>query len=178
MTTIVMTIIGILLAASAALMAFWYGGDAFDGGSTKAMANTVVNELQNVSHAVLMHNVSSGTVLEIKDYKNFSQDRAQNLVSEGWLSQKVNNSFNEMPIYAVNQDGNSFGLVDHIYTSLGTSDEAGRICRQIVRDALRSPSAEVKYVPSASLWHAAYLERRPFGCFKYHDQIYYVVHSI
>ncbi len=178
MTAIITTIIGILLAAAAALMAFWYGGDAFEGGSTKAAANTIINELQNVSHAVQMHNMSSGTVLEVKDYKNFSQDRAQNLVSEGWLSQKVNNSFNEDPIYVVNQDGNSRGFADHIYTSLGSTEDGARICREVVRQALRSNTAEVQYVPSSSLWHAASLARRPFGCFKYHDQIYYVVHSI
>jgi hypothetical protein len=52
MTTIILTIIGILLAAAAALMVIFYGGDAFNGGSIGAQANTYQNAGTNVISAV------------------------------------------------------------------------------------------------------------------------------
>lgn len=48
MTTIILTIIGILLAAAAALMVIFYGGDAFNSGSVGAQANTYQNAGTNV----------------------------------------------------------------------------------------------------------------------------------
>ena len=52
MTTIILTIIGILLAAAAALMVIFYGGDAFNSGSVGAQANTYQNAGTNVIAAV------------------------------------------------------------------------------------------------------------------------------
>jgi hypothetical protein len=52
MTTIILTIIGILLAAAAALMVIFYGGDAFNAGSIGAQANTYQNAGTNVVAAV------------------------------------------------------------------------------------------------------------------------------
>lgn len=51
MTTIILTIIGILLAAAAALMVIFYGGDAFNSGSIGAEANTYQNAGTNVISA-------------------------------------------------------------------------------------------------------------------------------
>ena len=52
MTTIILTIIGILLAAAAALMVIFYGGDAFNAGSVGARANTLQNAGTNVLSAL------------------------------------------------------------------------------------------------------------------------------
>jgi len=52
MTTIILTIIGILLAAAAALMVIFYGGDAFNAGSVGARANTLQNAGTNILSAV------------------------------------------------------------------------------------------------------------------------------
>jgi len=54
MTTIILTIIGILLAAAAALMVIFYGGDAFNSGTVGAQANQVQNAGTNVSSAIQM----------------------------------------------------------------------------------------------------------------------------
>lgn len=54
MTTIILTIIGILLAAAAALMVIFYGGDAFNSGSVGARANTLQNAGTNVISAVTL----------------------------------------------------------------------------------------------------------------------------
>lgn len=55
MTTIILTIIGILLAAAAALMVIFYGGDAFNSGSTKAKANEYINAGENLNAALDMY---------------------------------------------------------------------------------------------------------------------------
>ncbi|MEE4212487.1 MAG: hypothetical protein V2I43_24850 [Parvularcula sp.] len=54
MTTIILTIIGILLAAAAALMVIFYGGDAFNSGTVGAQANQIQNAGTNVISAVQM----------------------------------------------------------------------------------------------------------------------------
>ena len=54
MTTIILTIIGILLAAAAALMVIFYGGDAFNSGTVGAQANQLQNGGTNVVSAVQM----------------------------------------------------------------------------------------------------------------------------
>ena len=60
MTTIILTIIGILLAASAALMVIFYGGDAFNAGATGASANTLQNAGTNAISASSMFKIDNG----------------------------------------------------------------------------------------------------------------------
>lgn len=60
MTTIILTIIGILLAAAAALMVIFYGGDAFNSGSVGAQANTLQNAGTNVIAAVQLYRADTG----------------------------------------------------------------------------------------------------------------------
>lgn len=60
MTTIILTIIGILLAAAAALMVIFYGGDAFNSGTVGAQANQIQNAGTNVVSAVQMFKAEQG----------------------------------------------------------------------------------------------------------------------
>lgn len=62
MTTIILTVIGILLAAAAALMVIFYGGDAFNKGSIGAQANTVQNAGTNIISAVQLHKVENPAI--------------------------------------------------------------------------------------------------------------------
>lgn len=52
MTTIILVSIGVLIAAAAALMTFFYGGDVFSSGSDKAEAARLVNEGVMIQSAV------------------------------------------------------------------------------------------------------------------------------
>jgi len=61
MTTIILTIIGILLAAAAALMVIFYGGDAFNSGNVGAQANQLQNAGTNVVSAVQMFKAETAT---------------------------------------------------------------------------------------------------------------------
>ena len=61
MTTIILTIIGILLAAAAALMVIFYGGDAFNSGTVGAQANQIQNGGTNVVSAVQMYKAERAT---------------------------------------------------------------------------------------------------------------------
>ena len=61
MTTIILTIIGILLAAAAALMVIFYGGDAFNSGSIGAQANTLQNAGTNVESAATLFKVEQAS---------------------------------------------------------------------------------------------------------------------
>ena len=72
MTTIILTIIGILLAAAAALMVIFYGGDAFNSGSVGAQANTLQNAGTNVISAVQLYKAdgNSGTISVVELQKD------------------------------------------------------------------------------------------------------------
>ena len=60
MTTIILTIVGILLAAVAALMVLWFGGEAFDRGTVRADAATVASNLTQIQSAVQLYELQSG----------------------------------------------------------------------------------------------------------------------
>lgn len=60
MTTIILSVLGILLAAAAALMVVFYGGNAFNDGSVGAAANTLQNAGNNVSSGAAMYRMTTG----------------------------------------------------------------------------------------------------------------------
>lgn len=64
MTTIIFTIVGILLAAAAALMVLWFGGDAFDGGSQRATAATQFENMQQIANAYTLYQAAHGRAPE------------------------------------------------------------------------------------------------------------------
>lgn len=61
MTTVILTIIGILLATAAALMLIFYGGEVFNSGSTGASANRFANAAVNVIAAADLYKVENGS---------------------------------------------------------------------------------------------------------------------
>jgi hypothetical protein len=61
LTTIVLVIVGILLAAASALMAFWYGGDAYNAGSTRAVAASTLQAVEQVADARQLWSVQNDT---------------------------------------------------------------------------------------------------------------------
>jgi len=61
MTTIILTIVGILLAAVSALMVLWYGGNSFDAGSVNADAATVTSHLSQFQSAVQLYELETET---------------------------------------------------------------------------------------------------------------------
>ena len=60
MTSIVLVTLGVLLAAVAALMVVYYGGDAYNSANARAAANTLVNAGENVRHAVERYRMQEG----------------------------------------------------------------------------------------------------------------------
>lgn len=76
MTGIILVLIGVLLAALAALFVVFYGGEAFNSGNTKAAAATIVNMGENVKHASDLYRATKGS----------DADGVDALVSQGYLS--------------------------------------------------------------------------------------------
>lgn len=60
MTTIILVIVGVLIAAAAALFVVFYGGDAFDGGTAEAEANTIVSQATQINAAYTIFKVENG----------------------------------------------------------------------------------------------------------------------
>jgi hypothetical protein len=61
MTTIILTIIGIVLAASAALMTTFYGGSVFSSGANSTASSTVQSAGTSVLIAIEMYKSEKGT---------------------------------------------------------------------------------------------------------------------
>jgi hypothetical protein len=59
-TTTILVTIGILLAAAAAMMTTFYGGDAFNSGDAKAKADTLMNAGTNMRMAANLYMVKKG----------------------------------------------------------------------------------------------------------------------
>lgn len=78
MTTIILTLVGILLAAAAALMVMWYGGDAYDHGATKAEAATALSAVIQIADAVQLKQASDGLV--------YPAHNMQGLLDQGYLA--------------------------------------------------------------------------------------------
>jgi len=60
MTGIILVIVGVLLAAAAALFVIFYGGDAYNAGNARAAAATIVNMGENVQHAATLYRMQEG----------------------------------------------------------------------------------------------------------------------
>lgn len=60
MTGIILVIVGVLLAAAAALFVIFYGGDAYNAGNARAAAATIVNMGKNVQHAATLYRMQEG----------------------------------------------------------------------------------------------------------------------
>lgn len=164
MTTILFAILGILLAAAAALMVVFYGGDAFEAGTIRAQATTVVSKMQLVGHAARMHEIATGVPLSAQGYET----NLALLKNEGWVSRDLND-----PVVTVDAEGYGQGVVEHVHLALGSSDEARRVCREIERQA-GSTLPDVKVSLGAG-WRTAAQARKTFGCFRYADSGYFAI---
>lgn len=82
MTTIILTIIGILLAAAAALMVIFYGGDAFNAGSVGAQANTFQNAGTNVIAAVQLYKADGKTATPTVPLLKAGDDEGRSYLKE------------------------------------------------------------------------------------------------
>ncbi|MBM24170.1 MAG: hypothetical protein CL760_00280 [Chloroflexi bacterium] len=67
MFSLIISIIAIALVASLALASIYYGGDAFQEGTVKAEASTIVNQGQQVQAAVTMAEIDDVTLASVAD---------------------------------------------------------------------------------------------------------------
>lgn len=84
MTTIVLTTIGIILAAASALMIVWYGGSAFDQGRINADAARLVVEGSQIERAEGLYRAQEGK----RAYVVNSANPLQALIDRRYLADK------------------------------------------------------------------------------------------
>jgi len=143
MTTIILTIVGILIAAIAALMVLWYGGEAFETGLARAQANTSVNNVQQVANGVALRNARTGLTMDSAS----SVTGMTALLQEGYLSSVPTDAMTGVP--------GSYGIVDEagsntgkpakwVYTIIGASTDAHakQVCRTIERNMRRNDPSD------------------------------------
>lgn len=83
MTNMILGMIGILLAAAAALMTMFWGGDAFFSGSEKAEASRLTNEGAQIEQAISSYTARNGI---LPGAGGGSSDAESDLVSSKFLS--------------------------------------------------------------------------------------------
>jgi len=136
MTTIILTIIGILLAAAAALMVIFYGGDAFNSGSIGAQANTYQNAGTNVISALQLAKADAAvytTVTSLHDASGTNPDA-------DYLKELP--SLPNGTVGALNQDGGSQYLVTL------TGADADKVCVRINKN-LKLTAAQISSAATA-----------------------------
>lgn len=114
MTTIILTIIGILLAAAAALMVIFYGGDAFNAGSIGAQANTFQNAGTNVISAVQLAKADAYAYTDLASLSNPADE------DRDYLREVVS-----LP------NGSVGVLTGDVYTAVVAGDQAAEVCARI-----------------------------------------------
>lgn len=95
MFSLIITIISIALVAALALATLYFGGDAFNQGSAKAAASTVVNQAQQINGANTLH------YLDVQSYATDVQD----LVDGDYLASAPNPGTISSSDYAIDTDG-------------------------------------------------------------------------
>lgn len=142
MTSILLIIVGIALSAVAAMMALFYGGSAFDGGSVKARANTLENAALSVTSAARLYLVErSSTPRDMGD-----------LVASAYLSQKpeLQGIGVQSDAWRRLDDGNGVGRLAYV-----VDDVPGEVCLAILHLHHQDDTA----VPSGPT-------TAPSGCFQ------------
>lgn len=101
MFSLIITIISIALVAALAVATIYYGGDAFNQGSTKAKASTIVNQAQQIAGANTLLKAATGS---------FSATGVAGLVST-YLAAAPSSSA-DITAYAVDTNNVVTGTVD------------------------------------------------------------------
>jgi hypothetical protein len=88
MFSLIITIISIALVAALALATIYYGGTAFNKGSSEARASQLINEGQQINGAAAMNraDVANGTITDVNNVFDGS-DALSVLVTAGDLAQ-------------------------------------------------------------------------------------------
>lgn len=123
MISIILVIIGILLAALAALFVVFYGGDAFNAGNAKAAAATIVNMGQNVRHAADLYRMMEGADAE----------DVTSLIAKGYLAQAPQPGALGRPETAWRRMRPSNAAPLDAYVITGIDEQ---VCREINRQAV------------------------------------------
>jgi hypothetical protein len=129
-TTIVLVTIGILLATAAALMMNFYGGDAFNGSTAKARADTLMNAGTNMRTAANAYMVKKGRLPDMPTTLTASRAIDTMPVVDGigqtqnaWLDMTVND-----------------GRARKAYAVTGVEDE---VCKRVNLNVIGGPKANI-----------------------------------
>jgi hypothetical protein len=122
MTTILLTIVGILLAAISALMVFWYGGDAFDRGRAEAIAGTQISHVSQLAHAIRFYELQE----ERDDLPKNDGAVVQSLVAARYLAGDIKDASGKGVAYWYSPTSPG-----HRHVLIGNQD--ADVCRRINR---------------------------------------------
>ncbi|EJY5652759.1 hypothetical protein OGN88_002961 [Vibrio cholerae] len=98
MFSLIISIIAIALVAALALASIYYGGSAFQEGSTDAEASTVINQGQQLQGAATLADVDEVTLASIDDLKPTYVKDIPTVRSESWTLNTTDNVF-ELRLY-------------------------------------------------------------------------------
>ena len=156
LTTIILTVLGIILTAAVALMVFFYGGDALNAGSVRAEASTISSHLTQLRGAVDLYEAETGTKAQPGSISYlvplYMKSMPINPIGAGWYyDARMADSY---------QARNAKGM-DVIVAGLPPSDHGKDLCTALARTYGTLGQDGNPIVTSS----AASLPASPMGCF-------------
>lgn len=146
MFSLIISIIAIALVAALALASIYYGGSAFQEGSTDAEASTVVNQGQQIQAAVTLANIQ-----EYKFLLDGVADGGKKLVEQDYLK--------ELPVLR-----SKTWVVDLFHSiAFVRLDGNSDLCSAIEERAGRDTTID-NINPSGPLWDTSVPSDSQFGC--------------
>lgn len=136
MTKIILVVIGVLLAAVAALMTIFYGGDVYTKYSVEAEAARLVNESAQIENAVEIFYVEKGR-LPGQGEQDQNVDPIQSLIDSKYLSEAPKGNDDLTGDWSIDY------TEGHIHSTIGTIDSpaAMDVCHA-ARRQLNFPNPE------------------------------------
>ena len=165
MSNVLIGIIGVILFIGLALAGALILGDDFRSSRSSSMAAAVVAQMQQVTAAVNMYQLKTGTPMLASNYPTnmatlsprFLKSPPRGPVGDGFTT--------------VDKNGNGAAVqADHVYVPIGaTSDQyAKNACIAINEQAgANDPVAALGPMTSPQAWGAFIAASKPMGCFTY-----------
>jgi type II secretory pathway pseudopilin PulG len=160
MSNVLIGIIGVILFIGLALAGALFLGPRFQEASNASKASAIAAQMQQVAQAINMYQVDTGTSIP----STASDSVGATLVASRHLKSVPANPISGALVTAVNKAGGAdTGPATHLYTNIGTDENAKLICLAIERNA-GSPNPAQTAAPNPDFGTVVAANRR-LGCF-------------
>lgn len=167
MSNVLIGIIGVILFIGLALAGALILGDDFQNSSSSVRAATIASEMQQISNAIAMRNLKTGTTMSAANYET----NVASLVPR-FLKTAPTVPMTGLRYLTVDRDGFARDLpIHHLQARIGPGDDpvAREVCREIeMQSGAADPDAAIAAVTNQNDWTTRVNgSNKIVGCFLY-----------